>query len=329
MVRFTFAADDLLRTRFAISPLMELVGALYARRDPDHYWVHQPWTRWVLPRTAHLDLELLELATPRSRPFYPVFLAPPPRTPHAEIRDELERVRATPPDRVAAEVARAYPEGVPAAGRLLITDPARALDLLVNQMRAFWEAALAPWWDRISANLEAEIAWRARRLAAIGPGSAFTGLHETVRWREGALEVHPTRKAPADVDLAGRGITLLPAVFTWPSVWPRSDPPWDPALVYPPPGISELWAPESGGYEALAALVGRGRARILLELDRPASTLELARRVDASAGGVSEHLSILRRAGLVCGRREGRRVVYARTAKGEALCAPGALDGSP
>jgi DNA-binding transcriptional ArsR family regulator len=317
MVRFTFAAEDLLRTRFAISPLMELVGAVYARRDADRYWVHQPWTRWALPRVAHLDLELLE--------FYPVFLAPPPRTPHAEIRDELERVRSTPPERVAAEMERAYPEGVPAAARLLITDPARALELLVRQMGAFWEAALAPWWGRITANLEAEIAWRARRLAAIGPGSAFTGLHETVHWRQGALEVHPTSKAPANVDLAGRGIMLLPADFTWPSVWPRSDPPWDPALVYPPPGIAELWAPESGGYEALADLVGRRRARVLLELDRPASTLELARRVDASAGGVSEHLSVLRRAGLVCGRREGKWVVYARTAKGEALCAP---DGS-
>src|SRR5829696_2645770 len=110
MVRFTFAADDLLRTRFAISPLMELVGAVYARRDPARYW--------VLPRTAQLDLELLEVATPRSRPFYPVFLAPPPRTPHAEIATELERVRSTPPEQVAAEVERAYPEGVPATGRL-------------------------------------------------------------------------------------------------------------------------------------------------------------------------------------------------------------------
>jgi hypothetical protein len=322
MVRFTFAPEDLLRTRFAISPLMELVGAVYARRDPARYWVHQPWTEWVLPRTARLDLELLEVATPQSRPFYPVFLAPPPRTPHAEIGPELERVRATPPEQVAAEVARAYPEGVPAAGRLLIADPARALDLLVGQMKAFWEAALAPWWSRVSAALEAEIAWRARRLAAIGPGSAFTGLHEAVRWTQGALEVHPTRKAPATVDLAGRGITLLPAVFTWPSVWPRSDSPWDPALVYPPPGIAELWAPQSAGSEALAALLGERRAHILLELERPASTLELARRLGASAGGVSEHLGVLRRAGLVCGRREGRRVVYARTAKGDTLCDP-------
>jgi DNA-binding transcriptional ArsR family regulator len=34
---------------------------------------------------------------------------------------------------------------------------------------------------------------------------------------------------------------------------------------------------------------------------------------------VSEHLGVLRRAGLVAGRREGRRVLYSRTRAGETL----------
>ena len=134
--------------------------------------------------------------------------------------------------------------------------------------------------------------------------------------------VHPTRKASADVQLAGRGLLLVPAVFTWPSVWPRTDPPWDPALVYPPAGIAELWAPERSGDEALESLLGRRRARVLLELDRPSCTLELAGRMEASPGGVSDHLTVLRQAGLVTRRREGRRVIYARTAKGTSLCGP-------
>ena len=53
---------------------------------------------------------------------------------------------------------------------------------------------------------------------------------------------------------------------------------------------------------------------------RPLATSELAERLGASAGGVSDHLRVLREAGLVSARREGRRVVYARTATGEALC---------
>jgi len=71
---------------------------------------------------------------------------------------------------------------------------------------------------------------------------------------------------------------------------------------------------------ALEALLGHRRARVLLELARPAGTLDLARRMGVSAGGVSDHLKVLRAAGLVTGRREGRQVIYARTDKGDALC---------
>jgi hypothetical protein len=56
---------------------------------------------------------------------------------------------------------------------------------------------MAPWQERISAVLEAEIAFRARRLVAAGPRTAFTGLHQTVRWEDDTLVVHPTGKAAA------------------------------------------------------------------------------------------------------------------------------------
>lgn len=319
MIGFRFGQDDLLRTRFAIAPLMELVGCLYALRDPVRVAVHRPWAEWARPRTGHLDLSLLEVATPSGRPFYPVFIGPPPRTPNATVAAELERVRSTPAKRVAAEIARAYPEGVPAAGRILVEDPALGLERLVAQMRNLWDAALAPWWERLLSVLESEIAWRARRLATVGPRAAFTGLHESVSWRDGLLRIDPTTKAPADIDLAGRGLLLVPAAFTWPNVWPRTDPPWDPALVYPPAGVADLWAPDERDDGALEALLGRRRARILLELARPASTLDLSNRIDASPGGVSEHLGVLRRGGLVVGHREGRRVIYARTARGDDL----------
>jgi hypothetical protein len=322
MIRFHFGQSDLLRTRFAIAPLMELVGAMYVLRNPARYAVHSPWAEWAGPRTERLDLSLLDVATPRGTPFWPVFVGPPPRAPRAEVAEELDRVRATPPKQVAAEIARAYPGGVPPAAQPFLDDPAGTLEEVVEQMRAFWDAALAPWWTRISAVLESEIAARARSLVAVGSQAAFTGLHPTVRWEDKTLCVHPTSKASADVQLAGRGLLLVPAVFTWPTVWPRTDPPWDPALVYPPAGIADLWAPERSGDEALESLLGRRRARVLLELDRPSCTLELAGRMEASPGGVSDHLTVLRQAGLVTRRREGRRVIYARTAKGTALCGP-------
>jgi hypothetical protein len=52
VVRYRFGRDDLLRTRFAIAPLMDLIGAFYVLRDPGRSVVHRPWREWALPRTA-------------------------------------------------------------------------------------------------------------------------------------------------------------------------------------------------------------------------------------------------------------------------------------
>ena len=125
--------------------------------------------------------------------------------------------------------------------------------------------------------------------------------------------------APRDVDLDGRGLLLIPSVLAW-GVWPRVDPPWDPALTYQPPGVGDLWLRDTWTRRALEELVGRRRAALLRSLERPASTQALARRTGWSAGGINTHLAVLRRTGLVVRRREGREVVYSRTAAGDALC---------
>lgn len=106
------------------------------------------------------------------------------------------------------------------------------------------------------------------------------------------------------------------------------DPPWQPTLLYPPRGVATLWEASSADPGALGVLLGELRARVLAELDPPASTTELARRLDTSPAGVSAHLSVLRRAGLAAPQRSGRSVLYARTAAGEALLRAGLSPGS-
>ena len=132
----------------------------------------------------------------------------------------------------------------------------------------------------------------------------------------GALVVD--RPYEETVELNSRGLLLIPSVFAWPRTWAMFDAPWQPALVYPARGVGSLWAPPgTPAPDALAALIGRRRAEILTEL--PASTRELAERLGASPGGVSEHLGVMRAAGLIHGRREGREVRYVRTDAGDAL----------
>lgn len=99
--------------------------------------------------------------------------------------------------------------------------------------------------------------------------------------------------------------------------------PTQPALRYPTRGIGTLWeARHIPPPAALADVLGSSRARLLAEPDTPASTAGLARRTGLSPGGVSQHLSLLRAAGLVARHRTGRVVLYARTARGEALLVP-------
>ena len=320
MIRFRFGHEDLVRTRFAISPLFDLIWSTDVLRDPAGHSLHLPWARAARRRLEGFDYELLDLlATSSERGYVPDFLAPPPTTPLAELGDELARVRATAPERVAAEIGWRFDgSAVPSAVRTLLDDPPRGLDELTSVMAGYFERAIAPWWQEIRAALESDILHRARRLTAGGAIEVFADLHHQVRWREGVLEVD--RRHDHDVDLRGRGLLLVPAAFAWPRVFAMTDEPWQPALVYTPRGLGTLWAPPADGdREALADLLGRRRAAILATLGTPAATNDLAARLGASPAGVNEHLGVLRRAGLVRAVRDGRRVLYSRTPAGDAL----------
>ena len=323
MIRYVFGPEDLGRVRFAISPLFELAASVEVLREPGPHGLHAPWARAARRRLGGLDISLLDGVLPE-RGYRPDFLTPPPEAPRADLAAELARVRATPAAQVRRELGWAFPGGrMPAPAQALHDDPGTGLGALAGQMAAYWERAIAPDWERLVAALEEDVAHRARGLAAGGPLAAFAGLHPRVRWRDGAVEVE--QQYDAEVELAGRGLLLVPAAFVWPGVWSMLDPPWQPAIVYAPRGIGALWEPARRPRTgALDALLGRRRARILAELGAPASTQDLAARLGASPGGVSEHLGVLRRAGLITARRDGRAVLYERTPAGEALLrAPG------
>lgn len=291
-------------------------AATYVLRLPQGFPEHRRWIEATAPRVKGLDVDLLLAVNPLGRTVWPAFDALAPIHPHPSIHDELARVAAIDPDVVRADVVRAYPEGVPAEARRFVEDTEAAVSELVAQMQAFWDAAIAPWWTVVVPFLESEIAARARRLVANGGASAFEDLDPS--WDGSTLSLSQVKLAPRTVQLAGRGLLLIPSVLAF-GVWPRMDGPWDPALTYQPPGIGDLWLPETETAGDLEELLGRRRATLLRSLDRPASTTALARRTGWSPGGINSHLTVLRRNGLVVRRRDGREVIYSRTATGEAL----------
>ncbi|MFF0523823.1 DUF5937 family protein [Actinomadura nitritigenes] len=322
MIEFVFAPDDAARVRFAFSPLLELVRSVRVLADPSGHALHLPWVHGVRPRLRGLDMAPLMAAVP-AWGYIPDFLTPPPGTPLPDLDAELEIVRSTPPEVVAAELRwtergnRAGPERLAMAA-----EPERTLETLVGLLERYWAAAVEPYWPRLRDLLEGDVLRRARALAAHGTAGVFGDLHDDVSWRSGTLRVD--RRWEFRGELLGRGLLLVPSAFVWPNVSVMV-PPYQPMLSYPPNGVGTLWETgrdQGAGSHALAALIGRRRAELLIALATPASTTELAARMGVTAGAVSQHLGVLRACGLVTGHRLGRRVLYARTPSGDALAAP-------
>jgi DNA-binding transcriptional ArsR family regulator len=320
MIRMRFGPAALARVRFAISPLVETMRSVRALDDPAGRALHLPWTVEARRRTRDLDLAPLRALQPAGA-YSPDFVHPPPTSPLAELEDELATMRATPAEEVRAEVLRTYAGGpVPAALAPLTADPERAVAELAELIRAYWDRALAPHWPRIRALLEGDVLVRARRLTEGGAGRLFADLDPTVSWADGVLRI--AKRAEETVDLGDEGLLFVPSVFTWPAVVLITARPWQPTLVYPARGVATLWERDRPAAPAsLAALLGRVRAGVLLALDGPRSTTDLARELGVSAGAVSQHLAVLRDAGLVHGHRVGRVVLYARAPAADALLA--------
>ncbi|MEO3764526.1 DUF5937 family protein [Streptomyces sp. B8F3] len=324
-----FGPDDLLRCRFAVSPVFETHEAIRTLRRTERHGYHRPWLRRLGDAAAGLDLEPLWIFMPLAGPSYtPDFLGGPPQETYTSVADGLARLRATDPALAHAEMTLSFGT-IPGAaesplGRRLLDDPAAAIRLMADLTEHAWHVLVEPFWPRLRDLLEADIDFRARQLASAGLGELFALLHHRLSYADGLLTVNTKSRDRYERDLAGDGLLLMPSAFVWPDVVTGFQPPWQPTVIYPARGVGTLWAdtgPEAA--QALARLLGAGRAAVLAALDEPASTSALARRLGLAPSSVSAHLTVLKAAGLLTSHRERHRVLYERTPLGGALAAGG------
>ncbi|NEC16954.1 DUF5937 family protein, partial [Streptomyces parvus] len=265
-----FSESDLLRCRFALSPLFETQEAVRTLARRHRHGYHLPWLRRIREAAATLDLEPLWLLMPDGG-HNPDFICPPPIGPFATFDEEIAGVRAVDPEVAWADMALALAER-PAAresatGRRLLADPARAVHELADLLEQVWRTLIEPYWPRLRALLEADIAYHSRRLADSGLEGLLGEVSTQLSWNGSTLTVKGTRGDHHQV-LGGQGLVLMPSVFVWPEVVGGHLEPWQPGLIYPARGIGGLWS-EAGERtpEALARLLGRVRADVLCALD--------------------------------------------------------------
>ncbi|GAB3831455.1 DUF5937 family protein [Dactylosporangium cerinum] len=327
MEELAFSVADLARVRFAVSPMWEAGPSYRLLARSRAHPVHQAWIDDVRPRVAAAGLAAGRLAELIPAAGYvPDFLNPAPAGATPTLAGELAAIRATPPAQVHRDLDRLARQegGLGTRARRLHADPAAELPLLTSEIEVYWQLALAPYWARIRAVLDADVFHRARLVAEHGAGHVLNDLHASVAWVDTTLRL-ARRPGPVSLAATGPGLLLIPSVFTGPDLFTRSAPPDPLQLAYPARGAGTLWdSRPMSGVTALAAVLGRARAQLLAELGTPASTTELAQRTGVSASGVSQHLTALRDAGLVSAHRAGRRVLYARTTAAEVVLAAAA-----
>ena len=334
MVHLHLSTLDLTKMRFAYSPLWETVMGYRAMRDSSRFAIHLPWVCEAQQATTGLDLGLLSTVV-QPRGYIPDFVTPPPVTVLPEFEHEIAALLSTPAETVRREIAlllEELPQHLHGQLEVFKSNPQDVLLRLADQLRLYWSTALEPHWPRLRAMLENDVLLRARSLALGGAEALFRDLNPLVRFENGVLSLDQSlcSGCTGELDLGGRGLLLMPSAFVWPRLSTILGAPWQPTLAYTARGVANLWINEPPQVaHSLELLLGQGRAQVLLSLEPPSSTIEIARRLGVVASGVSEHLSVLRSAGLVESQRRGRFVYYRLSQTGMALLALLGSDHKP
>ena len=261
VIRIEIDEPTLSRTRIAISPYAEATCSLYllARNLGGAPW---PYTDWAVRagRIASSIEAISVYAQVGSRS--PDFLDPLPTGAAPTIDEQLDALRATPFEVIEREFAIHYPDGeVPTCLVPFRDDPRRALDRLADGMRAYWDAAIAPFWPAMRAALDEEVLLRARALAADGPDALLARLHDRIRWERPVL----TLVKPLDQSFAAvnQRLLLVPLIFSRGALMCSTDQADVVMVTYQSRGAALLAGsppPSSPAADRLAILVGRGRA---------------------------------------------------------------------
>ncbi|WP_310739114.1 winged helix-turn-helix domain-containing protein [Microbispora sp. H10830] len=330
MYRIEVSPQDVAASRFAISPLNETMHAMWMLSGRLEAGAHASWAATARPRFARLQAgspgARAMVALFRQGAYIADFIAPPPTGINVAFAEEIAAMRATPLERARTEIAMSLDgRPPPPADVMEILADDRVVAFLADGLERTWTELVAPQWPRFHAILERDVIQRAGRLATYGWAAALDDLGPRVRWRPASALIEVAASGGRDERhrLGGRGLLFLPSLFVR-KVIAYLDEAWPYALVYPARGVAAA-QPRAGGAAALAGLVGGSRARILAELETPATTTQLAARLGLALGTAGGHLTALRAAGLVAGTRVGRQVLYRRTPLGDALVS-GRLD---
>lgn len=314
----TLDVRDLLNARFAQSPLFELVAALRAfvsnrgRSEPPVPWLPSKEREF---RQLEVHPSFVGLRDLFATPVGPSFLAPSNRRRMPSIDDELAAIEMTSPD----ELWRQLDEVAADASQLHAAHddlPRR----IVAGLRCAWDLVMAGHWNQVGTICTRDANWRAEQVAFRGWAAVITDI-EPRSMIDGSVLTLPCDSNDTPALSNATGLILMPSALVGPgnvASFAEGD---SFRLVYRARGIRAVPTGESEhkGVKALTELIGPRRTRVLLALELPTTTTQLATLLGTSLQSVSNHLQVLVAAALATKRRDGKTVIYSRTSLGDSL----------
>lgn len=321
MLRIWLTGEDLARVRLATGPDlgMELTLSLDVLAAGVKDLRYEGWRRGLTEWRHAGWHRLTDFCAPRyASDLFDDAVVPDPSETAANLigvatAERRDALRALASQRRLTPFARAVAAG----------DPDTTLEF--SRLAAAYQAkAILPVWDQLRALADADRSVRGAALAVGGVERLLSTLHPTIAWHPPVLQVHSVSGRDADIHLSGKGLVLLPSVFTLGKPLLAEGGRFEdaPTLVYPASHCGlVLGRSEPRPTKALAGLLGRGRAAVLeaIALAQGCSTTELARALGFSAASASQHTAVLREAGLIVTRRTGGSVRHTITPLGRAL----------
>jgi DNA-binding transcriptional ArsR family regulator len=329
LLRVHFTSEDLGRLRLARSVdwMWEVVLSLHLLQSRELQLVFDSWRRHVAASLSPALVQcmaFLNAVNPKAS-YFPDFLTPVNET--GDLACGIDLVHSTTTAQFSVQLAElARTQALPSPVRLLAAGDKAAVAHLCSALHTYYDAAVAPFRQRINVCLAAVRSEHAQTMTTGGSEALLRSLGPYCDWQPPLL----VARYPCDFDihLDGRGLLLIPSFYCVRYPVTVFDHELSPVLVLPIPHDPRWMCggePRAVGGETLTDLLGDTRARILdLAENATLATGVIANKLHVSAQTISYHTKILRDAGLITSNRDGASIVHDVTAMGVAL-----LNGRP
>ena len=310
---------DQRRMGVAVAPVFSLLAAARDAAGACRGGTPESWCHAIRAQLTGRDYETLTPLITAARVNVPDAILPFPAPPGQPLKDSFERIIAA-EDSLIRDIDACVSSGRAGDWSEPARNPRRWLRGFVVALARAWNG-FEPIWQTAQDSLARETE-RVTIAATCGSHrEVLDTLLPHARVIGGRWEIDGFADQDIGYAVPEHGLVLMPQV-----AGPFSSTVYHVGTTmshvgYPLSSVQPDASRRPSSSASLEALLGIPRARILRELERPASNIGLAMALQIVPSTATHHVTALEAAGLVIRDRSGRHVMVRRTARGEALLA--------